>query len=749
MAEFDPIAMSIAIAKAQEQEPSVLSKMWSAVTGEGSDPTIPSAIDANLGLSASKSAQMSALFATTRSPDRLKSGMLKVEPTAEFTEDDTGRLVALWPIRREGELTGQVTRFYPNEPGLGFTEALQASGVVAAAGPIGKALKMIGLPTAGYTGAATVGATEAALVEGASSQLTDAPFQVSDIPIGAVGSTAGQKLFNMVGSLVIAIRRSGPERVLGPDGKLLPGPAQMARDAGLDPEEVSASVAAEMQKQVRRGIEPEAAGVSAMSTGLPVEVPMTQGAMSGSKGQQLVENQMESGVYGGAAERAMGTFREGQQGALRENIDVITEQMVPESFGGQVIDPVTYRSPVTKQGGGKMAQETLVARRAFEAQRAKGLYTQARASGSAVVEPEEALNIADTARAVFREDFNPNTAPKVDEFLLELDEIMANGGDIPALQAWRQQLNSLRKGVPTVDGAAAGAIIRSVDGSLMDAVDNQLIIGDQAAVKAWRNAITNYAEYAKRWKDGGMLKLLTDKAGRDGEMVLKVSPEDAANAIFTATASGMAKRTNLARDLSTLRSELPLSDWNSLRQSAFIRLTDMAEGASKGGDQQVSGVKFKKAWENLKKESPAVANVLFNKAERDMITQFGNVAAKATNTAVNASNSANAAAGMIQRLAAAFTSSGPGQFIIQNYLSGILREPYGALKATRATAAALAPRQLVPNPQEGFVGAIQGAVSTSPRGAAVGAGAGAALSQEESISSNIPLIGGRMTVGGQ
>ena len=711
-----------------EKEPSIVSKIWSAITGEGSNPIIPSAIDANLGLSPAKSAQVTALFATTRSPDRLKSGLLKVEPTATFDEDEAGNLVVMWPLRKDGELTGQVTRFYPNEPGLGFTELLQGSGIVAAVAPIGKVLKTVGLPVAGYFGAATIGATEAALVEGASSELSGVPFQVSDIPIGAAGGVVGQKLFNIVGSLVNAIRRSGPKSVLGPDGKLLPGPAQMARDAGLDPEEVAANVAAEIQKQVRQGIAPEAAGVSAMSKNLPVEVPMTQGAVTGSKGQQLAENAIESGVYGRAGERRMQDFRESQQGALRENIDVMTEQMVPESFGAQVIEPVTYRAPVTKQGGGAMAQETLVAKRALETQRANDLYTQARASGSAVVKPEEALNIADAARAAYRARFSPKTAPKVDEFLLELDEIMASGGDIARLQTWRQQVGSLREGVPTVDSAAASAVIKEMDKGLMDAVDNQLIIGDQAAVKAWKNAITNYADYAKRWKDNGMLKLLTDKTGRDGARVLKVAPEDAANAIFTATASGMAKRTNLARDLATLRAELPLSDWNSLRQSAFIRLTETAEGASKGGTPQVSGVKFKKAWEALKKESPGVVNVLFNKAERDMITQFGNVAAKATNTAVNASNSANAAAGMIQRLVAGFTASGPGQFVMQNYLAGILREPYGALKATRATAAALAPRQVTP-----FV---------------VGAGTGAALSQEENIGPNIPLTG-RMTIGGQ
>lgn len=715
-----------ALKDSDKKKPSITSRIWNSISGEGSDPTIPSAIDANLGLSPSKSARLTALFATTRNPDRLKSGILKVEPEAQFTKDDTGRLVTLWPIRKDGELTGQFNRFYPNEPGLGLTEVMQASGAIAAATPISRALSTIGLSTSGYTGAGIIGASEAALVEGASSELSDVPFQLSDIPIGAAGGIASQKLFNMVRSFVNAIQRSGPDRIIGPDGKLLPGPDKMVRDAGLDPDQVSESVVSEIQKQVRQGINPQSAGVSAMSSGLPVRVPMTQGAMTGSKGQQLQENALESGVYGGPAERSMKNFRDDQQDALRENIDVITERMVPDSFGDQITEPVTYRSPVNKQGGGEMAQESLVARRSLETQKANSLYDKARASGLAMIDAEAALSISDTARAVFRENFHPRTAPKVDEFLLELDEIMDNGGSIKTLQAWRQQIGSLRKGIATIESSAASAVVNSIDNSLMDAVDNQLIIGDQASVEAWKNAITNYSEYAKRWKDNGMLKLLTDEVSRDGDRVLKVSPEDAANAIFTATASGMAKKTNLARDLSTLRSKLPLSDWNSLRQSAFIRLTDMAEGASKGGDQQVSGVKFKKSWEALKKESPGVANVLFNKKEQDIINQFSNVAAKATNTAVNASNSANAAAGMIQKISSSFAASGPGQFILQNYLAGIIRGPYGALKAANATSKSLPTKQ-----------------STPP---IVGAGTGAVLSEEERISPHIPFTG-RVTIG--
>lgn len=737
MADLDPIALAAAIAQTQKQKPSISSKMWAAISGEGSDPTIPSAIDANLGLSASKSAQMSALFATTRSPERLKSGMLKVEPTAEFTEDDTGRLVALWPIRRDGELTGQVTRFYPNEPGLGFTEAMQASGVVAAAGPIGRGLKALGLPTSGYTGAAAIGATEAALVEGASSQLSDVPFQLTDVPIGAAGGAAGQKLFNMVGSLVNAIRRSGPERVLGPDGKLLPGPARMAQEAGLDPDEVSANVAAEIQKQVRRGVDPEAAGVSAMSTGLPVKVPMTAGQTTGSKGLQLTEDAINSGVMGRSAEQKMQTFHNGQQEALRENIGALTEGLAPGV------------TPVSKGEGGKLAQESLTRSRSVDKTRADDLYTQARASGSAVLDPDEALDFAEAARAIYREGYTPTTAPKMDSLLSDLDAIMLNGGDIKMLQSWRTQVSNMRKGTPDADGAAASQVLRMFDQRLEDAVDNQLIIGDEAAIGVWQAAVKNWGKYKAKWDSrGGMLNVLTEEVGRDGAMQLKIAPESAANAIFTSTNSGLAKKTNLARDLLTLKKNLPKQEWNALRQEAFLRLAKEAEGVFREGEQVVSGVSFKKAWANLKKENPGVVNNLFSKEERNVITQFANVAARATNTAVNASNSSNQAMGLIQKLAAMLAASGPGQAIIHNVVGQIIREPYGAWRAAQATAQKAAPSQLVPNPQEGFVGTILGAVSPSPRGAAVGAGAGAALSQEEQLGPRIPLTG-RMTLGGQ
>jgi hypothetical protein len=723
MEDLDPIALATAIAEAQAQteRPGVLSRLLTAISGSDADPTAINMRSAGLGLPPAKAAQMVALMATTRSPDRLRSGILAIEPDAEFDEDEAGRLIAILPTYRDGERTGQWTRVYPNEPGFGLTEGMQAAGAVALATPVGRGLRALGVPTTGMTGAAAIGATEAALVEGASSGLTGAPFQVTDVPLGALGGVAGQRLLNVVGSLVSAAQRSGAEAIIGPDGRLLPGPARFVEQAGLDPDQVTEAVAREIQAQVRAGIKPSAAAVAAQSRGLPVEVPMTQGQITGSKGQQLAEDVMASGGMGSLAERRMQDFRLGQQQALQENVGAIAERLAPGT------------TPISKGEGGALAQQALVAARAGDQARANELYAQARASGFAAVEPDEAMRITDAARSTYREGFDPITAPRMDQLLLRLDEIMANGGDVQSLQTWRRQVSNLRSGAPDVEGAAASAVLRQFDEQLKNAVDNQLLIGDQAAVDAWQNAIRNYAEYANTWQSrGGILNILTEQVTRDGQRQLRVPPESAANAIFTMTASGLARQTGLPRDLLTLKRQLPEAEWNALRQEAFIRLMDTTRGAFRGSEQQFSGVNFKRALENLRNDNPGVMNALFTREEQALFSQFANVAARATNVAINASNTANTAAGLIPRIASAMAATGAGQFAINSFLGKAIQLPYGAARAAGATAQRNAPRQIV----------------DTPRAAAVGAGTGAALSQEEELGPRIPITG-RMTIGGQ
>lgn len=651
------------------------------LSGANREENIGGPLSLELPVTPSQSAQMTALLATTMSPDRLKSGLQKIEPDVQFREDSFGNLVALWPRKNEeGKVTGY-QQFYPNPEGLDVSDVMRVSGAAAAATPVGRALKTIGLPTAGLLGGATIGATEAALIEGASSALSGAPYEVMDVPFGALGGAGGELLGRTVQGFVSMARSAGPRSVVDASGNLLPKYAEIVRKAGLDPDQVSAAVAADITNMVRSGAEGSQAAITAMSRGLPTPVPMTRGQITGSAGQQLFEDMASKQVYGTVAENIMRAQREAQQEALTQNLDQMLERLRPGFL------------PIARGEGGKSAQEALAAAQKAAKAEAKKLYKTAR-SKSAVVEQNSALEIADSMRDTYMSEYDPFSAPVMFKLLDDFDTISLGGktpsgtfapGDIGQMMEWRKKVSKLRKGIPTVESSAANDVIKQFDAKVEEAIDKALLSGDADAVTAWANAISNYKDYASKWKsERGVLKLLTEGDMRDGELVLKLAPEQAADVIFTATVSGLAGKTGLARDLNTLKATLPSDEWNQLRQEAFIRLMDTSKGAFRGAEQQVSGVKFKKAWEDLRSKNAPVVNALFTPDEQKLFQQFADVSARATNTAVNASNSAAALGGIIQRVASSFGGTPLARFMMTVPIAKGLTEAVGAGRTARA-----------------------------------------------------------------
>lgn len=661
-------------------QPGILERAGNWLTGANREESIPGPLGMDLPMTPAQSAQMTALMATTMTPERLKSGIQKIEPDVQFQDDGSGNLVALWPRKNErGEVTG-FQRFYPNPPGLDVSDVMRGSGAVAAALPVGRALQAIGLPTAGLLGGATIGATEAALVEGASSALSGAPFQLMDIPLGAFGGAGGELVGRGVQGVIGAMGRTTPAAIVDASGNLLPDVAAALQRAGLDPASVPPVVAANIMNSIRAGADAGPAAISAMSRGLPTPVPMTRGQVTGSAGQQLFEDMASKGVYGTMGEALMSAQRQRQQEALTQNLDQILEGLRPGS------------APIARGEGGMAAQEALAQARATQRAEASRLYDVARAT-SAVVDPEAALTVSDAMRAKYRAGFSPRTAPIVAGLLDDFDQAAASG-DIRAMMQWREQASNLRKGPPSPEGVAAGNVIDVFDRQIEDAINNALLSGDADAVAKWGQAISNYADFASKWKSkGGILNLLTEQTTRDADRVLKVAPERAADAIFGATASGLAGKTGLARDLVTLRATLPPDEWNMMRQEAFLRLMDTSRGAFRSGEQQVSGVNFKKAWENLTEKNRGVVNALFTPEEQRLFSQFADVAARATNTAVNASNSAAAAGGIIQRLIPLIGGTKFAQFMLNVPIARGFTEAIGGTRALAATQGpALTPR---------------------------------------------------------
>jgi hypothetical protein len=675
------------------QEKGMFEKAGDWITGANADPNIPSALTAGLGLEPRQSAKMTGLLATTISDERMMKGISEIIPQAQFDKDQNGNLVAV--------VNGK--RFYPNRPGFDITDMLIASGVVTAAQAVAKGSKTVGLPYQGVLGGTLTGATEAGLVEAINSKLTNEPYKWSDIPYGAAGGGVGAKAGQIIGGLVDAFKRTGIETVLTASGDLTPAAKKMAIDAGLDPDQIRAEVAAAIKAEIQRGATPRAAGITAQSQILPTPVPMSAGQISGSEGQQLFEDVARKGGYGNMAAATMRGFKDQQQEALSKNLDQILIRM---SGTG---------SALAKGEGGTLAQGSLVAQRDAAKASADLAYKAAR-STNAFVPPEYGDELSTALRQKFSEGFSERTSPTVSGMLDDFGTIVESG-DVKAMMDWRAQVTNLR-GSPTVDAKAAGDILDVFDQKMLEMGDKAILYGDEIAVKNWYEAISKYSDFKKTWDSkGGILSTLTNEVMKDGSLVLKVSPEAAGNAIFGASSSGMATKMELPRTLLTLQSKLAKPEWDALRQEAFLRIMAPAQKIGLGGQDAVSGIDFLKSWTNLRKSNPGVIRTLFTKEEQGLINDFAATAARVTGVTVNSSNTAAAMSGIIQRMAVAFGSTKIAKFLTE--LPGLALATRGVGLAR--TAGAISP----PPPSMPFA---------TP---SYGVGAGVGVSQQEPIRQDL------------
>jgi len=114
----------------------------------------------------------------------------------------------------------------------------------------------------------------------------------------------------------------------------------------------------------------------------------------------------------------------------------------------------------------------------------------------------------------------------------------------------------------------------------------------------------------------------------------------------------------------------------------------------------------------LSSKNAPVVNALFTPDEQKLFQQFADVSARATNTAVNASNSAAALGGIIQRVAASFGGTPLARFLVTVPLAKGLTEAVNAGRTTMAT------KGVMPTPSTpltvGSVGAGAAAGSSDP-----------------------------------
>ena len=644
------------------------------------DETIPLAYQAKLGLPSDKAAKLVTLLATTASDDRLQSGIKKIIPNAEFMKDDFGNLVAISPLYKDGQPTQQFTRFYPNPKGLDVTDLMQASGAVA----LGQAIAYTGgaaggVPITGLTGSGLIGLTEAGLVEAISSRLSDAAYKVTDPIYGFFGGVAGKKIAD-VGAGIVNMFKSKPDALFDANGILKPKVAADLQKAGIDPETVTPDTLAQISAKVNQKIDPLEAKRLVEAETLPVPVPMTAGAVTGSKGQQLFEDMAASGGFGQTAENIMAGQRAKTQDAIQQNIPAIRDEI---GKGSETITEIGQAGPG--------AQEFLVTQRARASKSADDLYTRARSSNPAFMDQAEADVMVDRITNEMSENFEFENIPGTAKFLTQMRDIVSDGADIRKLFALRARITNQSKELGQA-GSSAGKLKDLLDDELTSALETALIYGDEAAVLRWKTAIRNYKDFSNTWNSkGGILNILTEETIKDGtKSSLKVSPERASNVIFKASGK-LSNNPQVVQQLTTLKNKLPQEQWNQIRQEAFLRLARAGQ-TQKAGVDSFSGDMFRKELKRLMSDNKGMLKTLFSPKELSLINQFASVSARATGGSVNASNSANASFNALGKLAAAFGATNLGTYMTRAVGINTVRNLYGSARAQISTRGGTTPR---------------------------------------------------------
>lgn len=417
-------------------------------------------------------------------------------------------------------------------------------------------------------------------------------------------------------------------------GMAKPGPAEVAPTtdnalvrSGIAPDSLPAPVKNELQAQVARGVNPEAAALNTVAQSLPVKVPMSLGDMTGSPVHQLAESAARRGAHGEDAANTMRGFDAQKQAALRGNVDAINSSMA----GGEPVRP--------GEGGAAVSNKL---NETFDAQKAgiNDAYGAAKASseGANLPSPERVTLGSRLKEAL--DGFSLDNVPKVKN---EINSLGAMGTlNIGEVHALRTRLSNLRGG-NDLDATAAGQAVRAIDKYLGEAVDRDLFSGDPAAVTKWKEAIGKRAAFGKLFEGDDLIEGLTERTRHGEGTALKVSPEDAANYIFGKSNLGAIGQRNLVRDSVRLKNVLGENspEWNKLRADFFARLAREGEGAAEHGEPQFSGQKFAKAWNKLLDDNPGLANNFFTPSERATISHFAKIAQKVTTTSRGGDNPSN------------------------------------------------------------------------------------------------------------
>lgn len=433
-------------------------------------------------------------------------------------------------------------------------------------------------------------------------------------------------------------------------GQPTPAFQRAAQEAGFNPAEASDAMNIEFAQLARNATSAQHAAAQAEARSLPVPLNLTRGQTSLDPAQQMLESQMQKGEFGAGAGRIVRDALDDQQVGMRGNLEAIQARL----GGGSA------NVEQAKQGVSAL-QQRLSEMQGTGRQNASRFYDVAQDVGAGATISARNMRTAGQGamQALRDEGHDIHSAPNTFRIIQDLS---TRGGrtQMTVNDAFStiRRLSALQKGMPTPDSNAAGIAKSRIQSWLDDAITNDLVQGDTAAVNAWRQANAGYRQYMQTFKAGDVVDKLVARA-KDGSGNLKLDVNGASNVLFGLSKTGFVNKSGMARDIVKIRDLLgPNSqEWRSLKEEAFMRFASAGMGQNTPTGQQFSGGNFMKAFEKAMQESPEVMRSLFSPEELGLISQFGRVARRITTPVEGGKNFSNTGAAITSAVKRLWLSS--------------------------------------------------------------------------------------------
>ena len=517
---------------------------------------------------------------------------------------------------------------YLNTPGASMgdlsevltTGSTEAAGAMTGAG-IGAAIgKKISVPIIQAIGAGaglagvSVGQDKIAEVLGSQQGIDEK--RAALMGVFGLGGEAGGMLLSRFFSRLAASRKMST-----PDGKLTKRGKKILEQNNIDPDGVTPQFVKAWSALADDAVDPAHAVSVAEAGTLPHKVRMSKGDITRDVDQQAFEIGAVKGSRGEAAKLKMQAFREAQQDDLIAN-----EQAIQTIVGAGDAPRVGFSGE-----GMERAQQTLATKYKGAKQAVRDAYNRASEMGASV----KAVDVTDMGRYLQGQmsSYNPATAAKTFSTVKRLMPDIGKKArpisvNIKHLESVRQQLSKITRGTDPVEGGAARRAISSYDKYMDALMDRALILGDESTLSAYKAARRGRAKVGSMFESDRLMSTIMDTQ----RGVLKLTPDESMNAIFTA--SGLGAKKSAVRTLQQMRRVLgkDSTEWGDLREEAIMRLFQTTRSRElRGGDdltRAFSPAKFVSAMDDTFMRNRSLMDTLFTKKEQGLLRQLRNTTAR-------------------------------------------------------------------------------------------------------------------------